>query len=240
MPRRASPSRRAGIERAHGVAKRLGIGLREARLAVGLTQARLGDRAGVSQSQVARLEGGRGWNASIETWAACAAATGTQLAAFLERAPGADLPRDMEHLRRQNLVVRESRPGGWMPLPEALLPDGTPHPRSIDVHLTRERRREIAVVEVWDLILDGGAAMRGLEGKVQTLRQRMGPAWNVQGLLLVRGTRRNRALVRELAPLFAARYPASSDAWLGALRNPDVPLPHDGAMAWTDVREVCG
>ena len=77
--------------------------------------------------------------------------------------------------------------------------------------------------------------MRGLEGKVQTVRERLGPAWNVQGLLLVRGTRRNRDLVGDLAPLFAARYPASSDAWLRALRNPEAPLPTEGGLAWTDV-----
>jgi hypothetical protein len=78
--------------------------------------------------------------------------------------------------------------------------------------------------------------MRGLEGKVQTLRERLGPAWNVQGLLLVRGTRRNRDLVRELTPLFAARYPGSSDAWLRAFRDPEMPLPTAGGLAWTDVR----
>jgi transcriptional regulator with XRE-family HTH domain len=226
---------RVGVARSHAVAKRLGIGLRDARLAAGLTQRELGMRAGVSQPEVSRLEAGHGWDAGIDTWAACAAGAGTQLAAFLERVPGADLPRDIEHLRRQNLVVREAAPGGWHPLPEALLPDGTAHPRSIDIHLVRERRREAAVVEIWDLILDGGAAIRGLEIKVATIRARLGPGWNVQGLLLVRGTRRNRDLIRGLAHLFAARYPASSDAWLRALRDPDAPLPTDGGLAWTDV-----
>jgi transcriptional regulator with XRE-family HTH domain len=224
------------MARAQKVAKRLGVSLRDARQAAGLTQRQLADRAGVSQPEIVRLEAGDGWDTGIDTWAACAAGTGTQVAAFLERMPGADLPRDIEHLRRQNLVIRESAPGGWHPLPEALLPDGTLHPRSIDVHLTREPRREVAVVEIWDLILDGGAAMRGLEGKVQTLRERLGQPWNVQGLLLVRGTRRNRDLVRELVPLFAARYPASSEAWLRAFRDPETPLPSAGGLAWTDVK----
>lgn len=227
---------RVGTARAQVVAKRLGVGLKDSRLAAGLTQRQLGDRAGVSQPQIARMEAGHGWDAGIDTWAVCAAGTGTQVAAFLERMPGANLPRDMEHLRRQNLVVRESAAGGWHPLPEALLPDGTTHPRSIDVHLTRERRREVAVIEVWDFIADGGAAMRGLEGKIQAVRERLGPAWNVQGLFLVRGTRRNRDLVRRLAPLFAARYPASSDAWLRALRDASAPLPSGGGFAWTDVK----
>lgn len=232
---RSTAIQRDGRARAEAVARRLGVGLREARQAAGLTQAAVGARAGVSQPEVSRLESGRGWDAGIATWAACAAACGFELAAFLQRASGATLPRDIEHLRRQNLVVRIATPGGWDPLPEALLPDGTLHPRSIDVHLARSRRREVALIEVWDLIVDGGAAMRGLEFKVHAVRERLGPGWNVQGLLLVRGTRRNRSLVRDLAPLFAARYPASSDAWLRALRDPTAPLPRAGGLAWTDV-----
>jgi len=189
----------------------------------------------VSQPLIAKLESGGGWNTGLDTWCAAAAAVGQQVAGFLERMPGADLPRDIQHLRRQALVIRESAPGGWHALPEALLPDGTSHPRSIDVHLTRDARREVAIVEVWDLVADGGAAMRGLEAKVQAVRERMGPDWNVQGLLLVRGTRRNRALVRELRHLFAARYPAPSEAWLRALRDRAAPLPRGGGFAWTDV-----
>jgi transcriptional regulator with XRE-family HTH domain len=227
--------RREAAARAAYLARRLGTGLRDARLAIGATQRELGASVGLSQQEISRLELGRGTDAGLDTWAACAASVGLRLASFLERAPGADLPRDMEHLRRQNLVIQGSTPGEWRSLPEALLPDGTPHPRSIDVYLVRERRREVAIVEVWDLILDGGAAMRGLEGKVATVRERLGADWNVQGLLLIRGTQRNRRLVAELRPLFAARYPALSSAWLRALMDPQSPLPKAGALAWTDV-----
>jgi hypothetical protein len=101
--------------------------------------------------------------------------------------------------------------------------------------LTRVERREVAIVEIWDLILDGGAAMRGLEAKVHAMRARLGGDWHVQGLLVVRGTKRNRALVRELAPLFAARYPASSTAWLAALEDPARPMPGAAGFAWTSV-----
>ena len=232
------PSRRLRREAAARVdylARRLGTALRYARLAAGLSQRHVAAKVGLSQQEVSRLELGRGTDAGLDTWAALAMAVGLQLAAFLERAPGASLPRDIEHLRRQDLVIRTSAPGGWDPLPEDLLPDGTPHPRSIDVSLVRPRRREAAVIEVWDLILDGGAAMRGLEGKVLAVRERLGPGWNVQGLLLVRGTRRNHSLVGDLAALFAARYPASSQAWLRAVADPDAPLPTAGGFAWTDV-----
>ncbi len=159
----------------------------------------------------------------------------TQLAAFIEAQPGADLPHDIEHLRRQALVVELSRAGGWAATPEAAVAGDSPRPRSIDVLLEREAHREVAVVEIWDLILDGGAAMRGLEAKVAATRGRLGSEWWIEGLLVVRGTHRNRRLVRELAGLFAARYPASSRAWLGALTNPGRPMPHAAGFAWTDV-----
>src|SRR3954454_2652994 len=102
--RRATRQELAGRRRAGEVALRLGRGLRDARRAAGLTQRTVARSAGVSQPEIARLEAGHGANARIETWAACAAAVGTQLVGFLEQAPGASLPRDMEHLRRQNVV----------------------------------------------------------------------------------------------------------------------------------------
>jgi transcriptional regulator with XRE-family HTH domain len=139
----------AGRARAAYVAGRLGIGLREARLAAGLVQREVAARAGVSQPEIARLEGGHGSATGIDTWAACGAAVGLQLAAFFEAAPGAQAPRDIEHLKRQNLVIATAAAGGWHAEPEAPLPGDGPRPRSIDVLLTRSARREAAVVEVW-------------------------------------------------------------------------------------------
>jgi hypothetical protein len=77
--------------------------------------------------------------------------------------------------------------------------------------------------------------MRGLEAKVLALRERLGKGWTVSGLLVVRATSRNRRLVGELRALFAARYPASSHAWLQALADPDRPMPAASGFAWTDV-----
>lgn len=239
MPRiagrpRSPRSLLAGRERAAYLARRLGIGLREQRMAAGLSQRQVAARVGISQTEMSRLELGRGAGTGLDVWAACATAAGMQLAAFFERMPGADLPRDIEHLRRQSLIVATAQAGGWTAIPEATVDEGR-WSRSIDVLLGRAARREAAVIEIWDLLLDGGEAMRGLAGKVQALRARLDPVWNVQGLLVVRGTHRNRALVRELRPLFAARYPASPGAWLRALGDPGAALPTAGGFAWTDV-----
>ena len=214
----------------------MGIALKDARLAHGMRQRDVAARAGVSQPEIAKLERAGGSNTALAIWAACGSAVGLQLAAFFEAAPGADLPRDIEHLRRQNLVIVTAAPGGWIGQPEAAVPGAGPRPKSIDVLLTRQVRREAAVVEIWDLLLDGGEAMRGLEAKVLAVRARLGPDWHVEGLLIVRGTHRNRRLIGELAALFAARYPASSQAWLRTLADQESPMPRGSGFAWTDVR----
>jgi hypothetical protein len=189
----------------------------------------------VSQPFWSRLEHGATTAVSLETLSSCGAAVGLQLAAFLENAPSADQPRDLEHLRRQSLVVGIAAAGGWTAMPEANLADAGPWSRSIDVLLGRAARREAAVVEIWDLLLDGGQAMRGLDTKAGALRDQLGERWRVRGLLVVRGTARNRRLVQELEPLFAAKYPAPSQAWIRALAERDVAMPDGDGLAWTDV-----
>ena len=190
-------------------------------------------RAGITQAHWSRLERGLETGVSLATLAACAAAVQAQLAAFVEAQPGADLPRDIEHLRRQQAIVELAARGGWQATPEAPVPGGGPRPRSIDVLLVRHIRREAAIVEVWDLLLDVGDAMRGLEAKVQATKLRLGAEWVVSGLLVVRRTRRNRALLSQLGALFAARYPASSRRWLRALGEADAPMPTTSGLAWT-------
>jgi hypothetical protein len=175
-------------------------------------------------------------DASIETWAIVAAAIGEQLAAFMERVPGADPPRDLEHLRRQRLVIQLASRGGWTAQPELAIDEGVLRSRAIDIVLTRAHGREAVAVEVWDLLTDVGAAMRSLDGKVATLGRRLAnPPWTVRGFWVVRGTHRNRNLVAEFRPIFAARFPASSAEWLRALANPMTAMPGQDGLCWTDV-----
>ena len=165
-----------------------------------------------------------------------AAAAGEQLAAFLERAAGASLPRDVEHLRRQELVLATAGTGGWTARPEAPLLAGD-RPRSIDLLLARRERREAAVVEIWDFFDDLGAALRGTDEKVRAVAAIL-PGWSVQACWVVRGTRRNRALVRSLPGLIGARFPAAGSAWLGALTALEKPMPETPGLLWTDLRGV--
>jgi len=233
--RRASAAERRARSRAEYVARRIGTSFREARLAQGLRQIDVATAAGITQPFYSRIERGLELGAAFLTLMTCASALNVQLAAFVEALPGASLPRDIEHLRRQSLLVGLAAPGGWRAAPEALLANDGPRPRSIDVLLTRNATREAVVVEIWDLLLDGGDAMRGLDAKVLATRMRLGPDWRVEGLLLLRRTSRNRALVRDLAPLIAARFPAPSGAWLRALVDPNAPMPDAPGFAWTSV-----
>jgi transcriptional regulator with XRE-family HTH domain len=234
--RRAGTTVAVGRARARSLASRLGTGLREVRLRAGLRQADIAERARVSQSFVSRLERGEGTDTSIETWAIVAAAIGEQLAAFLERVPGADPPRDIEHLRRQLLVIQLASRGGWSAQPEITIDEGVVRSRAIDVVLLRPLHREAVAVEVWDLVTDVGAAMRSLDGKVATLGRRLAnPPWAVRGLWVMRATHRNRGLVAEFRLVFNARFPASSAEWLRALADPTTSMPGQDGLCWTDV-----
>ena len=226
----------AATERAY-LARRLGTALRERRTG--------GTPDAGAQSPPRRRLAARGEPArarprargtGIDVWAACGAALDLQLAAFFEQAAGASLPRDIEHLRRQNLVLSISAKGGWTAIPEASVDPGR-WSRSIDVLLERAARREAAVVEIWDLLLDGGEAMRGLESKVQAVRERLGGAWQRAGP--ARRARhapepRARAGARATCSRRATRRRPA--AWLArARRTPATPMPGAGGFAWTSV-----
>jgi transcriptional regulator with XRE-family HTH domain len=224
----------AGRERGRYLAKRIGIGLRDSRVALRLTQRQAADRAGVSQQHWSALERALGMATSLETLAACATAVHLQLAAFLEGQPGADLPRDIAHLRGQAMIVRVSSAGGWRAAVERPIDPHATRSRSIDVDLRRQSRHEAAIVELVDLVADAGQDMRGLSDKVAAVR-REAPGDRVFGLLAVRATRRNRQLVAEHAPLVDARFPGSSAGWLAALTTVDAPMPSEDGLVWARV-----
>ena len=234
--RRVGAQARAGQVRAGIVSKRLGTALRDARTSAGMTQAQVADRAALSQTLISDLERGLGTTASIETWGMVAAAVGEQLVGFLERAPGADVPRDIEHLRRQSALIAIAASGGWRALPELRLDQDARWSRSIDVALVRGPSHEAIVVEIWNWFEDVGGALRGLGGKVAALRDQLDPSveWTIRGLFIVRDTRRNRQLVSELGPMLGARFPGNARAWLRALTDAAQRMPDGDGLLWSD------
>ena len=147
--------------------------VREARRSAGLTQHELAARSEVSQARVSEIERGEGWATSLLTWACLAAAVGEQIVVLLEHAPGADRPRDIEHLRRQSAVVEIASAGGWSAIPELAIDPAAARSRSIDVALVRRAAREAIVVEIWDWFDDVGAGLRGLDAKIGVLATRL-------------------------------------------------------------------
>jgi transcriptional regulator with XRE-family HTH domain len=239
--RRAGARARAGRQRARQVAARLGVALADARRIAGLHQVEAATAVGLSQARFSELERGLGQGASLETWALAAAGVGEQVVAFLEHAPGAARPRDIEHLRRQAALIELAVRGGWSALPELAIDPGAVRSRSVDVALTRPERREAVVAEIWDWFDDVGAGLRSVDGKRDAVISRLeraldgqSPArWMVRCLYVVRRTRRNVRLLGELRPLFAARFPGSSRAWLRALTDPDTDLPLEDGLIWS-------
>jgi transcriptional regulator with XRE-family HTH domain len=241
--RRASTARVGGRARAAYLAARLGTALGEARQSAGLREVDVATVAGVSQSFESRMERGLGSSASVETWASVAIAAGSQLAAFLENLPGATRPRDYQHLRRQQLIMDVAAPGGWKGVIEHRIGPISAHGLSIDVRLQREARREIAIVEIWDWFDDVGGAFRSFDAKLAiaqrnaAARELIGSvAVAVSGVIVVRATQRNRALLREFGQLFRSRYPGSGRAWLAAFGSEHLSMPEEPALLWTDVR----
>ena len=237
--RRSGKHAIAGRRRAQVIAGRLGVALRDARETAAIPQAEVAARSGVSQPRISELERGLGAGASLETWAVAAAAVGEQLVGYFEHAPGAERPRDIEHVRRQNAVIEAARRGGWTAHPELAIDTDVVRSRSIDVALVRAATHEAVVVEIWDWFDDVGASLRGLDGKKTALQARLTEAdgpWRVGGLYVIRATRRNRSLVAELGAVFAARFPGSSSAWLRALTDEGArePMPALDAYVWSN------
>ena len=236
---RAGPKVALGRRRAGAVATRLGVALRDARIAAGMRQLDVAAAAGISQSRVGELERGLGTGATIEVWALAAAAVGEKLVGFLEVAPGATPPRDIEHLRRQASLISFAEPGGWQALPELALDRGAIRSRSADLVLLRRARREAALAEIWDWFDDVGASLRSLDGKRDALARHLeaeAPGtepWTIRCLFVVRQTRRNVRMVAELRPLFRARFPGRAKHWLRGLADPDHPLPPGDGFLWS-------
>ena len=216
---------------------RLGADLRSARRARSLTQAALGQRAGVSRMSISRLERGRGGGLTLDAWQRAALAVGRPFVASLQR-PLDGETADAGHLAIQELVLRLGRAAGYRGLVE--LPTKPSEPwRSIDVALCDEARRRLAVVECWNTIGDIGAAARTSSRKLVEASglaaARWGQAPSEVGLVwVVRATARNRALVARYPEVFAARFPGSSLGWVRALMTGAPPPPEPG-LVWCDV-----
>lgn len=227
----------------------IGRALKDARTRAGITQANVAAQAGVVQGTVSDLERGRTATLSFLVLVRMAKACGAELHAYIQRASGTGEPRDIAHLRAQALVVGTANPGGWRATPEAAIDDAAERSRSIDVLLDRMRPHEpteVAIIEVLDWLADVGESFRDWDRRLARVdrwavaaRSRDGEGEvlvpRVSGCWVLRATRRNRRLVRDLQPLFAARFPGSGRDWLAALGT-QASMPMSSALLWVSVK----
>jgi transcriptional regulator with XRE-family HTH domain len=229
-------SEMAGAREAQAIAAHLGRETKGTRQRQRLTQAQLGRRAGLGQSEVSHLEAGHGAGTSIATWAAIGIALGRPISMGFSRDITPE-PRDAGHLVAQELVLRlAARHGrdGSFELPTRPFDPS----RSIDVCLIDREHRVMIVVEIWNRLDDLGSGARATSRKVAEAAEL---AAGVQGgatvasCWLLVDTAANRALVRRFPAVLRARFPGSSLGWVRALADGTTP-PREPGIAWVDPR----
>lgn len=191
----------------------------------------MADRAGVSPTMVCRMELGRGASISLGSWAAVAASLGVDLfAAVSERE---SQRQDDVESRCHALAAEVARGGGWTATTEIIRASPDRAPSSVETILVRPARNESAVVRAWHPVPNMDVALDALQARRDDLRRAFGPAWTVSALVLCPWTTAGRRRISELAPHLATVLPATSGAWMTALRNARSPMPSDGLL-WTD------
>jgi transcriptional regulator with XRE-family HTH domain len=215
----------------------LGGELRRGRTARRITQDQLGDRIGLSQSTISKMERGRGGSLSMDAWQRAFAAVDRPLHLAPARDPLEETV-DAGHLGLQELVIRLGRGGGYRALFELPTKPGDPR-RSVDVGLRDDRNRRLLLCELWNTFGDVGAAARSTNRKLAEAAQLAAAIWGeaphtVVACWIVRATRRNRELVARYPELFASRFPGSSVGWVHALTNGIEP-PSEPGLVWADV-----
>jgi transcriptional regulator with XRE-family HTH domain len=219
------------------IVRRMGSAIRSARKRRQITQSRLAEQVGISQSEVSRLELGGGRAVPIATWVAVADAVGLRSRFELAR-DWQEQPVDAGHLAIQELLLRLSRAIGSTGSFELQIRPNDPA-RSIDVLIRDDRRRRLIVAEAWNTFGDLGAGARSFDRKLAATRDIAvaiggGRPYDVHGVWVVRATKRNRELVGRYPAVFAGPFPGSSTRWVRTLINGDPP-PAEAGLVWSDV-----
>jgi len=205
-----------------------------------LTQAALGQKVGISQSEVSRIELGQGRAVPLTTW--------VSLANELELRPRFDLARDWQeapadagHLAIQELLLGLARATGCAGTFELPIRPNDPA-RSIDVFVRDDLRRRMLVEEAWNSFGDIGAGARSFDRKMAAARDLAvviggDRPYDVAGVWVVRSTKRNRELLARYPAVFATRFPGSSARWVQTLKA-GLPPPSQPGLVWADSRAM--
>jgi transcriptional regulator with XRE-family HTH domain len=228
---RRPPAVVTGVREGQAIAANLGRDTRTTRRRRRLTQAELGDRVGLGQSEISYLERGRGARTSIETWVAIGIALGRPIAIGFSRDAVDPLPHEAGHLGAQELVLRLATSGGWRGRFEA--PSRPLDPtHSTDVRLERDGG-VVGLIEIWNRLDDLGAAVRSSDRKLADVAIAGSAA--VASCWLLADTAANQAIVHRYPRIFRARFGGSSARWILAITS-GTPGPLQPGIAWIDVR----
>lgn len=213
----------------HGIddiAHALGVRLRRARLARGLTQREVAAVCGISQSVVSRMELGNGASTPLGSWVSAAMAVGMDLLA--KPGPGTAFGRDA--------VLDCARDGGWTVVSiDGAVVTLDRVPRRVP-GLVRERLvagERLAVLLV-DVLTDVDAMVEASRAAERVARRDLPAGWSVGRLVVIRQTTANRRRMTESYQASVRAYPDSGSLWIGALRGPEATMPNRPGLVWVD------
>jgi transcriptional regulator with XRE-family HTH domain len=227
----------AGAREARAIAATLGRDARATRRSRRLTQAALGEKVSLSQSEISHLERGNGAPTPLDTWVAIGFALGRPLAVGFSRDVVDPAPRDAGHLAAQELVLRlaaVTRRTARFELPTR--PANPSH--SVDVGELDLLNRVLILIEIWNRLDDIGAATRATDRKVveaATLTMAPGSPLRVASCWILVDTAANREIVRRYPAILRSRFRGSSAGWVRALVDGSPP-PAEPGIVWADTR----
>lgn len=219
-PRKRTRSRGEGLREATALAATLGRDLRSTRRRRRLTQRRLGEAVGLSQTEISRLERGLGARSPLESWIALGLALGRPFAGGFSRDTVPE-PADAGHLAAQELVLRLARQAGRTATFE--LPTRPADPSlSTDVGIRDDEHRVLTLVEIWNRLDELGRAVRASHRKAAEAAHLAAfpqPPYRVATCWLLVDTAANRRIVQRYPELLRSTFQGSSRAWAGALTD---------------------
>ena len=146
---------------------RLGLAVRALRRRRGWTQAQLGERCGLSQSAISRLEQGEGDRQTIAAVARAVESLGARLrVTVLAHAEDLDRLLDARHASLVDRLATLLRDAGWLVAPEATF-SVYGERGSIDLLAFHPRTGALLVVEVKSAVPDVRATLAGIDSKAR-------------------------------------------------------------------------
>lgn len=199
-----------GIRRGQRLLHEIGAQLRDARLAAGLSQQSVAVHAGVSQTQISRIESGECRTVDMMVFARVAAVLGLELAARLY--PTGSPLRDTAHVQLlQRLRARTSPEFRW--LIEAPLPLQGDR-RAVDAVIRNSEGR--VGIEAESRLRDAQRVTRSAQ-----LKQRDGQLERM--VLLLGSTKMNRLAVRDADSILREAFPLGTRDVMRALEAGHLP-----------------